>query len=168
MADWGPVLIGVVLFVLLQPGLVFQLPGNGKQVEFGSMKTNGKAIAVHTLIFFTVYSILILAVHVHIYTGWLQISTNQSLNVIFLFYSTTNFINSYYVSYFRFIYSVPPRSTTFSLDYSVGLSFSKVEISDWLMHVVIAMTTKFLFLSTIAIINNWLYVGQVKRTDIFC
>ncbi|KAK9064715.1 hypothetical protein SSX86_016103 [Deinandra increscens subsp. villosa] len=69
MADWGPVLIGVVLFVLLQPGLLFQLPGNGRQVEFGSMKTNGKAIAVHTLIFFTVYSILILAVHVHIYTG---------------------------------------------------------------------------------------------------
>nr|XP_043608263.1 uncharacterized protein LOC122580057 [Erigeron canadensis] len=69
MADWGPVLVGVILFILLQPGLLFQLPGNGKQVEFGSMKTNGKAIAVHTLIFFTIYSILILAVHVHIYTG---------------------------------------------------------------------------------------------------
>ncbi|KAL6136067.1 hypothetical protein ACLB2K_061368 [Fragaria x ananassa] len=69
MADWGPVLIGVVLFILLQPGLLFSLPGNGKQVEFGSMKTNGKAIAVHTLIFFALYAILILAVHVHIYTG---------------------------------------------------------------------------------------------------
>ncbi|KAL8229086.1 hypothetical protein R6Q57_013986 [Mikania cordata] len=69
MADWGPVVIGVVLFVLLQPGLLFQLPGNGRQIEFGSMKTNGKAIAVHTLIFFTIYAILILAVHVHIYTG---------------------------------------------------------------------------------------------------
>lgn len=70
MADWGPVIIGVVLFILLQPGLLFSLPGNGKQVEFGSMKTNGKAIAVHTLIFFALYAILILAVHVHIYTGW--------------------------------------------------------------------------------------------------
>ena len=69
LADWGPVLIGVVLFILLQPGLLFSLPGNGKQVEFGSMKTNGKAIAVHTLIFFALYAILILAVHVHIYTG---------------------------------------------------------------------------------------------------
>lgn len=69
MADWGPVLIGVVLFILLQPGLLFQLPGNTKQLEFGSMKTNGKAIAVHTLIFFTIYAILILAVHIHIYTG---------------------------------------------------------------------------------------------------
>ncbi|XP_068335171.1 uncharacterized protein [Pyrus communis] len=69
MADWGPILIGVVLFILLQPGLLFALPGNSKQVEFGHMKTNGKAIAVHTLIFFALYAILILAVHVHIYTG---------------------------------------------------------------------------------------------------
>lgn len=70
MADWAPVLIGVVLFVLLQPGLLFSFPGNGKQLEFGSMKTNGKAIFIHTLIFFALYSILILAVKVHIYTGW--------------------------------------------------------------------------------------------------
>lgn len=70
MADWGPVLIGVVLFVLLQPGLLFQLPGHGRCLEFGSMKTNGKAVAVHTLICFTLYAILILAVRVHIYTGW--------------------------------------------------------------------------------------------------
>ena len=69
MADWGPVLIGVVLFVLLTPGLLFQLPGNSKQVEFGSLKTNGMAVAVHTLIFFAVYAVLILALHVHIYTG---------------------------------------------------------------------------------------------------
>ncbi|KAL8538450.1 hypothetical protein ACS0TY_000450 [Phlomoides rotata] len=69
MADWGPVLIGVVLFILLQPGLLFQFPGNTRQVEFGSMKTNGKAIAVHTLIFFAFYAIFILALHVHIYTG---------------------------------------------------------------------------------------------------
>ncbi|KAI3417935.1 uncharacterized protein J3R85_014067 [Psidium guajava] len=69
MADWAPVLIGVVLFVLLQPGLLFEIPGEGKQVEFGSMKTNGKAIAFHTLVFFACYSILILALHIHIYTG---------------------------------------------------------------------------------------------------
>lgn len=69
MADWAPVLIGVVLFVLLQPGLLFQLPGHHRQLEFGSMKTNGKSIAIHTLIFFAIYAVLILAVHVHIYTG---------------------------------------------------------------------------------------------------
>ncbi|PQQ19255.1 uncharacterized protein Pyn_31878 [Prunus yedoensis var. nudiflora] len=39
MADWGPVVIAVVLFVLLSPGLLFQLPGRGRVVEFGSMHT---------------------------------------------------------------------------------------------------------------------------------
>ncbi|OVA17474.1 Protein of unknown function DUF3339 [Macleaya cordata] len=69
MADWAPVLIGVVLFVLLSPGLLFQLPGHTSHVEFGGFKTNGKAIVIHTLIFFAVFTILILAAHVHIYTG---------------------------------------------------------------------------------------------------
>ncbi|KAE9588886.1 hypothetical protein Lalb_Chr22g0360331 [Lupinus albus] len=69
MSDWAPVLVGVVLFVLLQPGLLFSFPGNGKQLEFSSMKTNGKAIFIHTLIFFALYAILILALHLHIYTG---------------------------------------------------------------------------------------------------
>ncbi|EOA25049.1 hypothetical protein CARUB_v10018355mg [Capsella rubella] len=69
MADWAPVLVGVVLFVLLSPGLLFSIPGNNRTVDFGGLKTNGKAIAVHTLIFFALYSILILAVNLHIYTG---------------------------------------------------------------------------------------------------
>ncbi|GAV64261.1 DUF3339 domain-containing protein, partial [Cephalotus follicularis] len=69
MADWAPVLIGVVLFVLLSPGLLIQLPGHNKQLEFGSLKTNGKSVAVHTLIFFTIYSVLLLVLHLHIYTG---------------------------------------------------------------------------------------------------
>ncbi|XP_040868866.1 uncharacterized protein [Glycine max] len=69
MSDWAPVLIGVVLFVLLQPGLLFSFPGNREQLEFGSMKTNGKAIFIHTLIFFALYYVLILAVKIHIYTS---------------------------------------------------------------------------------------------------
>ncbi|KAK3035889.1 hypothetical protein RJ639_033026 [Escallonia herrerae] len=35
MADWGPVVIAVVLFVLLTPGLLCQIPGKGRVVEFG-------------------------------------------------------------------------------------------------------------------------------------
>ncbi|XP_010528162.1 PREDICTED: uncharacterized protein LOC104805325 [Tarenaya hassleriana] len=69
MADWAPVLVGVILFVILSPGLLFSLPGNHRTLEFGNLKTNGKAIAVHTLIFFAIYSILIIAVNLHIYTG---------------------------------------------------------------------------------------------------
>ncbi|KAK4410015.1 hypothetical protein Sango_0074500 [Sesamum angolense] len=69
MADLGPVLVGIVLFILLQPGLLFQLPGNYRQVEFGSLKTNGKSIAMHTFIFCALYAIMTLAVHLHIYIG---------------------------------------------------------------------------------------------------
>ena len=70
MADWAPVLVGVVLFVLLSPGLLFQLPGHYRHVDFGGMKTNGKSIAVHTLIFVAIFAVLIMALHLHIYTGW--------------------------------------------------------------------------------------------------
>ncbi|CAN4100564.1 unnamed protein product [Withania somnifera] len=51
MLDWAPIIIGYLLFVLLSPGLIFQLPGNQRHVEFSSFKTNGKAILLHTLLF---------------------------------------------------------------------------------------------------------------------
>ncbi|CAN4099232.1 unnamed protein product [Withania somnifera] len=69
MADWGPVLIAVVLFVLLTPGLLFQLPGRGKVVEFGNMQTSGASILVHTVIYFGLITIFLLAIGVHVYTG---------------------------------------------------------------------------------------------------
>ncbi|KAG6515569.1 hypothetical protein ZIOFF_025998 [Zingiber officinale] len=69
MADWAPVVVGVVLFVLLSPGLILEAPGTYRPVEFGSMRTNGKAVALHTLIFFGIYSIIIVALHPHIYTS---------------------------------------------------------------------------------------------------
>ncbi|PHT81574.1 hypothetical protein T459_14589 [Capsicum annuum] len=68
MVDGRPVLIRVVLFILLIPGLLFQILGNNRTLQFGSMKTNQKAIAFLSLIFFTFYAILILVVHVNIYT----------------------------------------------------------------------------------------------------
>ncbi|CAI0446485.1 unnamed protein product [Linum tenue] len=67
MSDWAPILLGVLLFIVLSPGLVFQMPGNTKHFEFGSLRTNGKAVIVHTLLFFAVFTILILALHVRIY-----------------------------------------------------------------------------------------------------
>ncbi|TKY59911.1 hypothetical protein E2542_SST17006 [Spatholobus suberectus] len=68
-ADWGPVVISVVLFVLLSPGLLFQLPARGKVVAFGSMQTSGLSILVHTIIFFGLITIFVLAIGVHIYSG---------------------------------------------------------------------------------------------------
>ncbi|KAK9090091.1 hypothetical protein Sjap_023268 [Stephania japonica] len=69
MADWGPVVIAVVLFVLLTPGLLFQLPGRNRVVEFGNLQTSGISILVHTIIFFGLITIFLIAVGVHITTG---------------------------------------------------------------------------------------------------
>ncbi|KAL3511454.1 hypothetical protein ACH5RR_030855 [Cinchona calisaya] len=62
MADWGPVVIAVVLFVLLSPGLLFQLPGRSRIVEFGNMQTSGLSILVHTIIFFGLITIILIAI----------------------------------------------------------------------------------------------------------
>ncbi|OAY30671.1 uncharacterized protein LOC110599817 [Manihot esculenta] len=69
MADWGPVLIAVVLFVLLTPGLLFQIPGRNRVVEFGSMQTSGASIVVHAIIYFGLITIFLIAIGVHVYTG---------------------------------------------------------------------------------------------------
>ncbi|KAK4370783.1 hypothetical protein RND71_010258 [Anisodus tanguticus] len=69
MLDWAPIIIGYILFVLLSPGLIFQLPGNQRHVEFSSFNTNGKAILLHTLLFFVFFTILILAFRIRILFG---------------------------------------------------------------------------------------------------
>ncbi|CAL9770742.1 unnamed protein product [Musa acuminata subsp. burmannicoides] len=70
MADWGPVVVAVVLFVLLSPGLLFQIPGKGgRLVEFGNFQTSGVSILVHAVIYFALITIFLIAVGVHVYTG---------------------------------------------------------------------------------------------------
>ncbi|KAF8040914.1 hypothetical protein BT93_B2977 [Corymbia citriodora subsp. variegata] len=69
MADWGPVVIAVVLFILLTPGMLFQLPGRQRIIEFGNMQTSGLSILVHTVIFFALITIFLITIGVHIYTG---------------------------------------------------------------------------------------------------
>ncbi|EPS69781.1 hypothetical protein M569_04985 [Genlisea aurea] len=69
MLDWAPILLGLVLFILLSPGVVFLVPGNSRHVEIGTYSTNGKAIILHTLLYFAVYTILLMAVRVRIYFG---------------------------------------------------------------------------------------------------
>ncbi|XP_065879817.1 uncharacterized protein [Euphorbia lathyris] len=69
MADWGPVVIAVILFVVLSPGVLFQLPGKSRVVEFVNMQTSGVSVLVHTIIFFGLITIFLIAVGVHITTG---------------------------------------------------------------------------------------------------
>ncbi|KAL3617573.1 hypothetical protein CASFOL_037894 [Castilleja foliolosa] len=69
MLDWAPIVIGLLLFILLSPGLLFQIPGDARPVEFGSFTTNGRAVIIHTLLFFGVFTILIMALRIQIYSG---------------------------------------------------------------------------------------------------
>ncbi|ESQ41373.1 hypothetical protein EUTSA_v10015204mg [Eutrema salsugineum] len=67
--NWGPVLMSVVLFIVLTPGVLFQLPGKTKVVEFGGFQTSGAAIVIHTLIFFACITVSLIALNIHIYAA---------------------------------------------------------------------------------------------------
>ena len=69
MEDWGPVVVATLLFVVLSPGVVFQLPGKGRVVEFFNFQTSGISIFVHTIIYFGLITIFLIAIGVHISTG---------------------------------------------------------------------------------------------------
>ncbi|XP_008798929.1 uncharacterized protein LOC103713697 [Phoenix dactylifera] len=67
--DWGPVIIAVILFILLSPGLLFQLPARTRVIEFGNMYTSGISVLVHSIIFFAILTILVIAVGIHVHAG---------------------------------------------------------------------------------------------------
>ncbi|RZC60195.1 hypothetical protein C5167_021959 [Papaver somniferum] len=60
--DWGLVVVSLVLFILLSPGLLFQLPARTRIVEFGNMSTSGVSILVHSIIYLCSVIILLIAV----------------------------------------------------------------------------------------------------------
>ncbi|XP_038725006.1 uncharacterized protein LOC120016342 [Tripterygium wilfordii] len=68
-ADWGPVVVAVVMFILLSPGLLFQLPARTRVMEFGNMSTSGIAILVHAVIYFCIITILVVAIGIHIHVN---------------------------------------------------------------------------------------------------
>ncbi|KAH7852478.1 hypothetical protein Vadar_025254 [Vaccinium darrowii] len=45
-ADWGPVVVAVVLFILLSPGLLFQFPARMRVVEFGNIDRSSSSTHV--------------------------------------------------------------------------------------------------------------------------
>ncbi|KAG4193567.1 hypothetical protein ERO13_A07G229300v2 [Gossypium hirsutum] len=67
MTDWGPVFVGVVLFILLSPGLLFQIPGKSRFVEFRNFQTSGPSILVHSILYFAFICIFLLAIKVEVY-----------------------------------------------------------------------------------------------------
>ncbi|KAM3399350.1 hypothetical protein ACQJBY_004631 [Aegilops geniculata] len=69
MQDWGPVLISFMLFILLSPGLVFQIPGKSRTIECGKFHTSVVSILIHTIIFFALDAFFLVVVGVHIEFG---------------------------------------------------------------------------------------------------
>ncbi|KAE9584443.1 hypothetical protein Lalb_Chr00c01g0403661 [Lupinus albus] len=69
MGDWGPIFVSVVLFILLTPGLLVQIPGRNKVIEFGNFHTSGLSILVHAILYFALICIFLLAIGVHVYWG---------------------------------------------------------------------------------------------------
>lgn len=69
MADWGPVFVAVVLFLLLTPGFLIQIPGKQRHVEFGNFQTSGVSILVHSVLYFALICIFLLAIGIHVYMG---------------------------------------------------------------------------------------------------
>ncbi|XP_057949608.1 uncharacterized protein LOC131144772 [Malania oleifera] len=69
MSDWGPVFVAVVLFVLLSPGLLFQVPGRNRFVEFGNFQTSGASILIHATLYFALICVFLIAIGVHLYMG---------------------------------------------------------------------------------------------------
>ncbi|XP_022852320.1 uncharacterized protein LOC111373949 [Olea europaea var. sylvestris] len=65
MMYWGPVFGAVVLFVLLSPGLLIQIPGGNWYFEFGNFKTSVVSILVHSIIYFGFICVFLLAIGVH-------------------------------------------------------------------------------------------------------
>ncbi|MFS7966598.1 hypothetical protein Hanom_Chr09g00775571 [Helianthus anomalus] len=66
--DWGPAAVAVIMFILLSPGMLFQLPARSRVVEFGNMQTSGISILVHAVLYFCIYTILVVAIGIHIRT----------------------------------------------------------------------------------------------------
>ncbi|KAG4915466.1 hypothetical protein AAZX31_19G083100 [Glycine max] len=69
MGDWGPVFVSVVLFILLSPGLLVQIPGRGRFIEFGNFQTSGLSILIHAILYFALVCIFMLAIGIHMYMG---------------------------------------------------------------------------------------------------
>ncbi|XP_020586919.1 uncharacterized protein LOC110029129 [Phalaenopsis equestris] len=67
--DWGPVIIATILFILLSPGLLFQLPARARVIELGNMGTSAIAILVHSVLFFCILTILVIAIGIHIHAA---------------------------------------------------------------------------------------------------
>uniref|UniRef100_A0A0A9BW27 Uncharacterized protein n=1 Tax=Arundo donax TaxID=35708 RepID=A0A0A9BW27_ARUDO len=69
MQDWAPVFISFLLFILLSPGLLFQMPAKSRLIAFGNFHTSVASILVHTILFLALDAIFLIAIGVQIQLG---------------------------------------------------------------------------------------------------
>ncbi|KAL7106635.1 hypothetical protein ACP275_06G005900 [Erythranthe tilingii] len=67
MNDYAGVMIATALFGFMCPGLLFQLPGRNRAVEFVSMNTSVSAIVLHTVVYGLLLFLFLVLLNVHIY-----------------------------------------------------------------------------------------------------
>ncbi|XP_031490924.1 uncharacterized protein LOC116258010 [Nymphaea colorata] len=67
MKDLASSIAALVLFVLITPGLIFQLPGKRRPVDFMNMKTSWVSILVHAIIFGLLMTLFTVLLHPHLY-----------------------------------------------------------------------------------------------------
>ncbi|KAM7506487.1 hypothetical protein LguiA_016940 [Lonicera macranthoides] len=67
MNDWAAPLIASALFAFLAPGLIFQLPGKHRPVEFLNMKTTVVSMFLHTVLFGLLLILFLIILNIHIY-----------------------------------------------------------------------------------------------------
>ncbi|KAG0461273.1 hypothetical protein HPP92_021200 [Vanilla planifolia] len=67
MNDWAPSIIASALFALLTPGLILQMPGRPRPVDFLNMKTSWASIFVHAVVFGVLLMLFLVILHPHLY-----------------------------------------------------------------------------------------------------
>ncbi|KAK9052342.1 hypothetical protein SSX86_028971 [Deinandra increscens subsp. villosa] len=66
--DLGPSVVAVIMFILLSPGLLFQMPARTRVIEFGNMYTSAISVLIHAVLYFCIYTILVVTIGIHIHT----------------------------------------------------------------------------------------------------
>ncbi|KAL1531560.1 hypothetical protein AAHA92_31686 [Salvia divinorum] len=67
MKDYAALMIATALFAFLSPGLLIQLPGKHKPVDFLNMKTSVASMLLHTVIYGLLLILFLVVLDVHLY-----------------------------------------------------------------------------------------------------
>lgn len=67
--DWGAVAVAVALFVMLSPGMAFQLPAKKGFIKSFTFETSAVSILFHSLIYLALAAFFFLFIGVHLFLG---------------------------------------------------------------------------------------------------